>query len=165
MDPLRNYTYYLIAGGEIIRSGTFNFPENNKSKTHRFKFMATHDLIPCAYVVVYLTDKDVLFSDCCLVKIEVKLKNFIEIGLNSDVANAEEMVNIKIKTKPKSFVGLLGIDQNILLLKSGNDLSIEEVVEEMELFTEEMSREFNNWSHFRVRYFFLGINFSLNKIN
>lgn len=34
-----------------------------------------------------------------------------------------ENVNLMISSKPNSFVGLLGIDQRSILLKSGNDIS------------------------------------------
>lgn len=32
------------------------------------------------------------------------------------------MVNLTLKSKPNSYVGLLGVDQSVLLLKSGNDI-------------------------------------------
>jgi len=34
-----------------------------------------------------------------------------------------ENVNLVISAKPNSFVGLLGVDQRSILLKSGNDIS------------------------------------------
>jgi len=34
-----------------------------------------------------------------------------------------ENVNLMISAKPNSFIGLLGVDQRSLLLKSGNDIS------------------------------------------
>ena len=33
-------------------------------------------------------------------------------------------VDITIRTKPNSYVGVLGVDQSVLLLRSGNDLSL-----------------------------------------
>lgn len=38
-----------------------------------------------------------------------------------------EDVQIQISTDPNSFVGLLGVDQSVLLLKAGNDLNENEV--------------------------------------
>lgn len=32
-------------------------------------------------------------------------------------------MSLKVKTNPHSFVGLLGVDQSVLLLRSGNDLN------------------------------------------
>lgn len=36
-------------------------------------------------------------------------------------------VNITVDTKPNAVVGLLGIDQSVLLLKSGNDVTQNDV--------------------------------------
>lgn len=34
-------------------------------------------------------------------------------------ARPKQMVDITISTRPKSYVGILGVDQSVLLLKSG----------------------------------------------
>lgn len=38
-----------------------------------------------------------------------------------------EEVKLQVKTDADSYVGLLGVDQSVLLLKSGNDLSKDDV--------------------------------------
>lgn len=52
------------------------------------------------------------------------------IGVSSQIeisapleAKPSEEVKLKIKTDADSYVGLLGVDQSVLLLKSGNDLA------------------------------------------
>lgn len=50
----------------------------------------------------------------------------IEISAPLEAKPSEE-VNIKVKTDPDSYIGLLGVDQSVLLLKSGNDLSRDDV--------------------------------------
>lgn len=37
------------------------------------------------------------------------------------------LVNVSVETKPNAVVGLLGIDQSVLLLKSGNDITQNDV--------------------------------------
>lgn len=128
-----------MAGGKILKSETFNLPENT-TKTHRFKFTATYDLIPKARLLIYLVKKDKLFSAKCEIDIKKELNNFIDVGLNPDTANPGQIVGIDIKTKPKAFVGLLGIDQSVLLLKTGNDLSSDEAFGELESFSKETKK-------------------------
>jgi CD109 antigen len=41
-----------------------------------------------------------------------------------------------VNTKPNSYVGLLGVDQSVLLLKKGNDLEKSAVFEELEKYNE-----------------------------
>ena len=33
-------------------------------------------------------------------------------------------VEVTVRTKPNSYVGLLGVDQSVLLLRSGNDITM-----------------------------------------
>jgi len=49
-------------------------------------------------------------------------------------AKPSEEVNIQVKTDPESYVGLLGVDQSVLLLKSGNDLSRDAVFNSLNKF-------------------------------
>lgn len=45
-------------------------------------------------------------------------------------------MSITVSTKPNSYVGLLGVDQSVLLLKKGNDLEKSTVFEELGKFNE-----------------------------
>lgn len=47
----------------------------------------------------------------------------VEIETSVDEVQPGVPVDLTIKSKPYSFVGLLGIDQRSILLKSGNDIS------------------------------------------
>lgn len=46
-----------------------------------------------------------------------------------------EILNITVKSQPKSFVGLLGVDQSVLLLKRGNDIEKSAVIDELNSFS------------------------------
>lgn len=129
--------------------------------------MATYELVPNAHILVYFVKKDILFSAKCKIDIKKELSNFIDVNLKPDTANPGQIVGIDIKSKPKSFIGLLGVDQSVLLLKSGNDLSNEEAFTELEAFTNrtqrriqvpgEKSNQFpfynNTWDDFMVTIF------------
>lgn len=52
----------------------------------------------------------------------------------SDQGKPGEQVSITVSTKPNSYVGLLGVDQSVLLLKKGNDLEKSAVFEELGKF-------------------------------
>lgn len=45
-------------------------------------------------------------------------------------------MEISINTQPNSFVGLLGVDQSVLVLKKGNDIERTEVLNELEKYSE-----------------------------
>jgi Alpha-2-macroglobulin bait region domain len=58
----------------------------------------------------------------------------INIDLSKEQVKPGEIVNISVGTKPNSFVGLLGVDQSVLVLKSGNDIEKSTVFEELEKY-------------------------------
>jgi len=45
------------------------------------------------------------------------------------------VVSLSVKTDPHSFVGLLGVDQSVQLLRSGNDLSHEHILDNLSNFS------------------------------
>jgi len=47
----------------------------------------------------------------------------VKINTNSEEAQPGMDVELTVETKPNSFVGILGLDQSVLLLKSGNDIT------------------------------------------
>lgn len=56
--------------------------------------------------------------------------------LSSNETRPGEQLSITVNTKPNSYVGLLGVDQSVLLLKKGNDLEKSAVFEELEKYNE-----------------------------
>lgn len=58
----------------------------------------------------------------------------VKLELSADQAKPGDLLNITITTKPNSYVGLLGVDQSVLLLKKGNDIEKSSVFEELEKY-------------------------------
>lgn len=48
----------------------------------------------------------------------------VDLEVNPMETQPGNNVDITIRTKPNSYVGVLGVDQSVLLLRSGNDLSL-----------------------------------------
>lgn len=47
----------------------------------------------------------------------------VEVKVAPDSVEPGKTVDVNIKAKPNSYVGVLGVDQSVLLLKSGNDIT------------------------------------------
>jgi hypothetical protein len=47
----------------------------------------------------------------------------VDIQVTPDSVEPGKAVDIVVKAKPNSYVGVLGVDQSVLLLKTGNDIS------------------------------------------
>lgn len=55
----------------------------------------------------------------------------MKVDLASEQTKPSETVDISVTANPNSFVGLLGVDQSVLLLKSGNDIDKSTVSEDI----------------------------------
>jgi hypothetical protein len=47
----------------------------------------------------------------------------VKISANSEETQPGTDVELTFEAKPNSYVGILGVDQSVLLLKSGNDIT------------------------------------------
>lgn len=138
MQPLHNYTYQIISRGKIVESKSIHIPENTNN-SHRFKFVPTFDYAPRAKVIVYLVEGEAIRSTNVCVVLDQNLRNYIELNVTPDTAKPGQTVDINVKSNPKSYIGLLGIDQSVLLLRSGNDLAQDEVWNELDMFNSQTS--------------------------
>lgn len=100
-----------------------------ESKIYAFNFNATFDLAPKATVIVYYFKGDGIVSKKADVIID---NNYVKLKLSTAETQPGENVTIDVVTSPGSHVGLLGVDQSVLLLKSGDGLTSEDIVEEMD---------------------------------
>lgn len=70
----------------------------------------------------------------------------VDIKLSTQEAEPGSKLDISIKAKPNSYVGLLGIDQSVLLLKSGNDLSRQAVLDELREYDQAERNPYLPWA-------------------
>ncbi|XP_076646328.1 thioester-containing protein 1 allele R1 isoform X2 [Halictus rubicundus] len=130
--PLKYINYEIFGRGDILDAGSI-YVQNKLTTT--FKFLATYVMAPTAHIIVYYvgTDGEVI-ADALDVELEGVLQNFVDINLAPDEVGPGENVNLIITSKPNSYVGLLGVDQRSILLKSGNDISREQVYKELKSY-------------------------------
>lgn len=82
-------------------------------------------------ILIYVVkDKDI-WSKKLNIHFEEDFKNPVDLSLSKLEARPGEEIDVNMKTNPKSFVGLLGIDKSLLLLKSGNDLDRDQILKLM----------------------------------
>ncbi|XP_026834428.1 CD109 antigen isoform X2 [Drosophila erecta] len=124
IGDLPYFVYTIVARGNIVLSDYVDVPEGRK--TYSVKFTPTFSMVPKATIYVhYVLNNDLHFEETT-VNFEKEFVNSIDISAPTNAKPSEE-VKLRIKTDADSFVGLLGVDQSVLLLKSGNDLSQDEI--------------------------------------
>lgn len=126
---LQNFTYQVIGHGKVIYAGNVAVPDRTY---HVFRFKATFELVPKATVIVYRFKNDEIVATKTEVSIEDDLNNFVKLKLSTTETQPGKDINIDVYTNPESYVGLVGVDQSVLLLKKNEGLSKEDAFREME---------------------------------
>lgn len=127
----------IVGRGKILETKTIApaFDDSDNSEyIHRFTFLPNFNYAPMATVIVYCVRNELIVSTSLSVELYDDFKNFIDLNVSSDKAKPGDVVDVKVTSNPKSYIGLLGIDQSILLIRGGNDLARDEIWNELEMF-------------------------------
>ncbi|XP_044019727.1 CD109 antigen-like isoform X2 [Aphidius gifuensis] len=128
-SPLKYLSYEVLGRGDILTAGSIYIDDKNIAS---FRFLATYVMAPTAHVLVYYTREDgEIIADSLDVELDGTFQNFVDIKVGRDEVGPGETVDLTITSKPNSYVGILGVDQRSLLLKSGNDISHAQVMKEL----------------------------------
>lgn len=155
LKPMEYFIYQVISGGKLIDSNMIVVPTRTY---HVFSIPASFELLPSAQLIVYYFEQQQIVSS--KVKIEIKsanvrLANFVDLNLSTNQIEPSCSMNISVHSNPKSYIGLLGVDQSVLLLKDDNDLTIDHVLAEMYRYHAEIAyfgRRLNVFEDFEVNF-------------
>ncbi|XP_031634654.1 CD109 antigen-like, partial [Contarinia nasturtii] len=141
---LQNFTYQVIGHGKLIYAENVAVPDR---KYHVFKFKATFDLVPKATLIVYRVKNGEIVATRNEISIEDDLNNFVKLKLSEDETQPGKDISIDVITNPDSYVGLVGVDQSVLLLKKNDGLTKQEAFDEMNNYQNKFyPTEFGAWS-------------------
>ncbi|XP_033172652.1 C3 and PZP-like alpha-2-macroglobulin domain-containing protein 8 [Drosophila mauritiana] len=130
--------YFIItifARGNIVMSQFISL--EGRKKSQEIAFEPAFVMVPQATIFVHYIFDGVLISDEKTVDIERDFENTIEISTTNEARPRDE-VSLKVKTDPHSFVGLLGVDQSVLLLRSGNDLNRDQILNNLATYSTDL---------------------------
>lgn len=143
-----------MSRGRILETKTVSpvFDDSNDTEyTHRFSFHPNFDFAPKVKIIVYcVRNKSIVSANVC-VELYDEFKNFIDINVTPIAAKPGENVDIIVKSNPNSYIGLLGIDKSVLILRSGNDLAHDGIWNELELFYTQVKHRSYDYSEERKR--------------
>lgn len=150
--PFPSYTYQVIARGKILDSNTIipayesTSTSDNQEFVHRFSFLPRFDYTPKANIIVYYVKDERIVSTSVYADLYDDFRNFIELNVTPEIAAPGQMVDIHIKSNPTSYIGLLGFNQSLIELRSGNDLARDEIWNELEMFHSQVKRRTFHYS-------------------
>ncbi|XP_017476948.1 PREDICTED: CD109 antigen isoform X8 [Rhagoletis zephyria] len=130
-ESIPYFVYTIVARGNIVKSEHVDVPEGRKSQL--IKFLPTFEMVPKANVYVHFVFNNNLVFEEKSIAFEKEFENSIDISAQPQAKPGDD-VQLQIKTDPESFVGLLGVDQSVLLLKSGNDINKDQIFNSLSNF-------------------------------
>ncbi|KHN73269.1 Antigen -like protein [Toxocara canis] len=131
-EPLSFITYMVMARGSVVLSQEIPVSGDLATVT----FTATPQMAPKSRLVVYAVrpvNQEILV-DATDFKVDGLFRNNVSLSLDRSTAEPGEKVKFIVKADPESFIGLLAVDQSVLLLKTGNDITKELVEQDIEQY-------------------------------
>ncbi|KAK3922691.1 CD109 antigen [Frankliniella fusca] len=127
--PLSHLSYQVLGRGDVVVAHSLQLAGQ---RTARFRFLATHPMAPLARVLVssVLEGGEVL-ADVLDVDLDGVLQNFVDVSLAPASVEPGRDVELRLQTRPNSYVGILAVDQSALQLGAGNDITEEKVREDL----------------------------------
>lgn len=152
--PFPSYTYLVVGRGKILETKTIVtlFADTEAAEyTHRFTFMPTFDYAPQARIIVYCVRDSAIVTATVTADLYNDFKNYIDLDVEPKIAKPGQIVDINVKSNPNSYIGLLGIDKCVKILRGGNDLAHDEIWNELELFHSEVKRRSYDYENTKKR--------------
>ncbi|XP_052721975.1 CD109 antigen-like isoform X2 [Crassostrea angulata] len=131
-EGVQQLTYQILSRGSIVHAGSV---DGNNQQSFTFSVPLTDKMAPNARIVTYYvrTDGEVV-TDSISFNVAGVFQNQVALSFDKTKAQPGENVNVRVTADPMSTVNLLAVDQSVLLLKSGNDITQEEVIDELKTY-------------------------------
>ncbi|KAK7574336.1 hypothetical protein V9T40_011527 [Parthenolecanium corni] len=131
--PVEYVNYEIFARGGIITANTFVMPRNSSTAT--IKVMATQTMAPNAHFIVhFINEVGEVVADELEIELSEILQNYVHAKSDKSELEPGSVSEITLEAKPYSFIGVLGVDQSVLLLRSGNDITQNTVLKELQSY-------------------------------
>ncbi|CAL4124700.1 unnamed protein product, partial [Meganyctiphanes norvegica] len=129
-QPLVYFVYKVLGRGNVVFAQTL---QAHRGTTHTFRFIATSVMAPQARLVVYyVKDDGEIVADSLHFAVAGAIQNQVSVAITPREVDAGGEVSITLTTQPNSYVGVLAVDQRSLLLGGTNDITENQLLEELE---------------------------------
>ncbi|XP_027624029.1 CD109 antigen [Tupaia chinensis] len=125
---LKELSYMVVSRGQLVAVG--------KQNSTTFSLTPENSWAPKACIIVYYVEDDgEIINDVLKIPIQLVFKNEIKLFWSKANAEPSEKVSLRISvTQPESLVGIVAVDKSVNLMNASNDITMENVVHELELY-------------------------------
>lgn len=119
--------YQVMSRGSVVSTGQI-------TRTS-FDILITDKMAPNARLIVYYVRADgEIVTDSISFDVDGAFLNQVSIDFDRAKAQPHENVSVIVTADPASTVNLLAVDQSVLLMKSGNDITSSQVITELKTY-------------------------------
>ncbi|XP_039256178.2 CD109 antigen-like isoform X2 [Styela clava] len=137
-DISENYWFMIIAKGNIVKQELYsplNHVKESNFSSFEYSFDVTTEMTPNVLIMVsFVREDSEIVADSVKIPVRAVLANKVTLTTNTDQTDIRLPVNITINAEPGSFFGLRAIDQSVLLLKSGNDITQSKIFSDLDKY-------------------------------
>lgn len=102
---------------------------------HEIKFLASFAMVPTVKIIVYYLINGEMHAASETLQLRDRLQNSVTLEPTALQTAPGNDVDLKVITRPNAFVGLMAVDQNVLQMQHGNDLSQMDVFDELDKYS------------------------------
>ncbi|VDI12904.1 Hypothetical predicted protein [Mytilus galloprovincialis] len=127
-----NCRIYIFSRGTIVHQGIF--PMRRLSRKHTIH--VTHEMTPSFRILVYYVRRyGEIVADAVTFSVKDIFRNKVTMKFDKDVVEPGNQVKLEVKADPGSMVNIVAVDKSILLLGNANDITVSNVLTELQRFT------------------------------
>ncbi|XP_054425606.1 CD109 antigen [Pteronotus mesoamericanus] len=125
---LKELSYMVVSRGQLVAVG--------KKNATTFSLTPENSWAPTACIIVYYVEDDgEIINDVLKIPVELVFKNKVNLFWGRASAEPAEKVSLRVSvTQPHSVVGIVAVDKSVTLMNASNDITMENVVHELELY-------------------------------
>ncbi|XP_045699363.1 CD109 antigen [Phyllostomus hastatus] len=125
---LKELSYMVVSRGQLVAVG--------KQNATTFSLTPENSWAPTACIIVYYIEDDgEIIDDILKIPVELVFKNKVNLFWSKATAEPAEKVSLRVSvTQPHSMVGIVAVDKSVNLMNASNDITMENVAQELELY-------------------------------
>ncbi|XP_046569082.1 CD109 antigen-like isoform X3 [Haliotis rubra] len=126
-------TYQVLSRGTV--DITDQVTVSGQNPVH-FNVPITATMAPEAHIIAYYvkTSGEVV-ADSLSFSVDDVFDNKVSVDFSRNDSKPHDNIDVLVSADPMSSVNVLAVDQSVLLLKSGNDISTEQVLDELKTYS------------------------------
>lgn len=127
----KEFSYMVISKGQLVAAG--------KQSLRTFSLTPEDSWAPKACIIAYYIAEDgEIINDILKIPVQLVFKNQVKLYWSKPRVKPSDKVFLKISvTQPNSLVGIVAVDKSVQLMESANDITMENIARELELYNTE----------------------------